>query len=150
MAPSTGDARRAVRLTFAYEPSGMRLIDRTALGKPAGPGDDPGAPWPDQAIGAELRTADQRATFRRLLPAGAIPADVEVFDPAIPGGVRRQPAPPPSGVFTVVVPDDGDATEVVLMAGPAAATTRIPPGGPATAGLASGPAVLGRFPFRER
>lgn len=140
----------AIRLTFAYDTAGVRLIDRTPVGKPVGATDDPGAASVGPGtLAAELRTADQRATFRRLLPAGAVPPDAEVFDPDVAGGVRRDPTPLPAGVFTVIVPDDQDAAEVVLIAAPAVAR-RLSTAGTAQADLSGGPVEIARFPFRDR
>lgn len=140
----------AVRLTFAYDASGIRLIDRTEVHKPAGPADEAPAPGAAASVRAELRTAADRTVFRRELPPEALPTDAEVFDPAAEGGVRRDPTPLPSGVFTVVVPVDDDAEEVVLVADRGLAPDL--PAGPSRPGAASaaGPSELGRFPLRER
>lgn len=135
----------AVRLTFAYDPSGIRLIDRTEVHKSAGASIDPGVSPPAGSIVAELRTNDDRPTFRRILPPDAVPSDVEVFDPGVPGGVRRHPTPPSSGVFTVVVPADAAADQVVLVGGAQAAPQVSAEEGDSE----RGPVVLARFSLQE-
>ena len=142
--------RRVVRLTFAFDEGGIRLIDRTPVEKRIPPSDDVVADPPPAALAAELRTSGDAPTFRRVLHE-AIPQDVEVFDPD--QGVSRHPVAPASGAFTVLVPDDEDASDVVLVAGVDAVPAQpgiegqrafraAPPGEPV-------PQELARFPFRE-
>ena len=111
---------RALRLSFAYDESGIRVIDRTPVDKRVPPSADEAASLPAAALCAELRTAEGQTTYRRVL-GNAIPLDIEVFDPDTERGVYRSPTPLPSGAFSVVVPDDGKAEQVVLLVGPAAA-----------------------------
>lgn len=138
-----------MRLTFAFDEDGIRLVDRTPVEKRIPPSDDVVDDPPPSALAAELRTAQDAATFRRVLH-DAIPQDVEVFDPV--EGVSRRPVAPASGSFTVLVPDDADAEDVVLVAGADAMPEQpgidsresfraAPPG-------ARVPHVLGRFSLR--
>ncbi|HKF00569.1 MAG TPA: hypothetical protein VKG45_16760 [Actinomycetes bacterium] len=113
--PETAGARApGVRLIFAYDADGIRLLARLPGPDAVPPGDDVDAEPPVTAIAAELRTAEDVPTFRRVVDA-AIPASVEVFDPDT--GPFLDPRPPSSGAFDVVVPDDERARQVVLLAG---------------------------------
>lgn len=148
---------RAVRLTLAYDDAGVRVIDRTPVDMPVPPsvpepesfrvaGPREASPLPAHAVVTELRTADDDTTYRQVVEH-AIPHDQEVFDPSVERGMRRHPVPPPSGVFTVIVPDDRAADAVVLLAHPAStgaerALT------PEAARQAAGPVELARFPLR--
>jgi hypothetical protein len=125
--PDPQDEPRSIRLTLAYDESGVRVIDRTPVTKPfppsvedvpaftAAPGGEP--QLPSHAVVTELRDAADDTTYRQIVEH-AIPDDVEVFEPGVERGVRRHPQPLPSGVFTVIVPDDERAESVVLLAGP--------------------------------
>lgn len=103
---------RAVRLTFSFGPDGVRLIDRQVIQKRVPPTDDQPPMLDARTVTAEVRTAADAPVYRRVLPH-ALPVDVEVFDSD--GTAHRDPTPPERGVFTVVVPDDPDATDVVLL-----------------------------------
>jgi hypothetical protein len=147
----------AIRLTVAYDDAGVRVIDRTPVDKPVPPGvEEPrsfragaaadGPQLPAHAVVTELRTAGDDTTYRQVVEH-AIPHDQEVFDPSVERGVRRHAVPPPSGVFTVIVPDDPAAEAVVLLAHPGStgaerALTR------EAARQATGPVELARFPLR--
>ena len=89
-------------------------------------------------MAAELRSATGAPSYRVLVPH-AIPADVEVFNPD--GTSHRDPTPPAQGVFTVLVPVDPDADEVVLLT-----RERQPTDQSAQAG--GRPVEYGRFPLR--
>jgi hypothetical protein len=146
----------AIRLTLAYDDTGVTVIDRTPVVKPVPPsvpepasfraaaaGDAP--PLPAHAVVAELRAADDTTTYRQVVEQ-AIPETREIFDPAFERGVRRSPFPPSSGVFTVIVPDDDRAETVVLLAGPR--STGAARALAAAAAPSAGPVELTRFPLR--
>ena len=107
---------RSLRLTFAYDDEGLRLVDRTrrlGVAPPTAPLDrDP----PPAAVVVEVRAEGGGALYRTLL-ADPIPQSLESFDPE--AGLRRHAHAPPSGGFSAVVPAPEDATEVVVWAGPA-------------------------------
>jgi hypothetical protein len=109
-----GRGTQGVRLIFAYDADGIRLLARLPGPDTVPPGDDVHAEPPATAIAAELRTAEDVPTFRRVVDE-AIPGSVEVFDPD--RGPFLDPRPPGSGAFDVVVPDDERARHVVLLAG---------------------------------
>ena len=125
--PSAQDDPRSIRLTLAYDESGVRIIDRTPVAKTAPPSAEAppaftaaqaGEPeLPGHAVVTELRDASDETTYRQVVEH-AIPQTVEVFEQGVERGVWRHPEPPPSGVFTVIVPDDERAESVVLLAGP--------------------------------
>ncbi len=148
----------AIRLTLAYDEAGIRVIDRTPVDKAVPPHDpqpasfrtaglsDAQASLPAHAVVTELRAADDTTTYRQVVEH-AIPHDQEVFDPSVERGMRRHAVPPPSGVFTVIVPDDRAAEAVVVLAEPtssgaerASALQKARP--------AAGPVELARFPLR--
>ena len=131
---------RAVRLTFSFGPEGVRLIDRQVIEKRVPPADAFPAELDATTLAAEVRSARGGPNFVRVIPQ-AIPVDVEVFDPS--GEVHRDPSPPERGVFTVIVPDDPDAVEIVLLA-------REPDRGPTrrTAQEGGRPVEYGRFSLR--
>jgi hypothetical protein len=112
--PQPGGGRTpGVRLVFAYDADGIRLLARLPGPGTVLPGDDVRAEPPATAIAAELRTAEDVPTFRRIVH-DAIPATVEAFGGGQP---FRHPGPRTSGAFDVVVPDDRRAHAVVLLAG---------------------------------
>jgi hypothetical protein len=141
--PGGQEEPRSIRLTYAYDESGVRIIDRTPVTKPVPPsvedrpaftptarGAEPALP--SHAVVAELRSGYDATTYRQIVE-NAIPNDVEVFEPGVERGARRHPVPLPKGVFTVIVPDDEQAESVVLLAGPGSrsadqALTAGPPG----------------------
>jgi len=157
--PSAGAAPRSIRLTLAYDESGIQVVDRTSVSKPVPPSAPPpasfgapvrgaAAPVPADAVVAELRTGDDATMYRQIVEH-AIPHDVEVFDPGVERGAYRHPVPPASGVFTVVVPDDAAAQDVVLIAGEAStAAVRTSAAPPARGGGHGGPVEVARFPLR--
>jgi hypothetical protein len=148
MSRAAGEVQQpgAVRLTFAYDTSGIRLVERTPVGKAAPPSEDPGTVAPEGVLTVELRTPGDAVTYRQALPRVMtqtieIPSDV-------PGGLQRVPNLLTSGAFTAVVPADETATEVVLTA----STEALPPG--LQAALAAPaprdrPVELGRFRLRD-
>src|SRR3712207_4713291 len=91
---------RSIRLTFAFDATGVRLVRRTPRDKPALPGDDVARPAHPSRVVAEVRTADGRTAFRRTMDAG-FGRRVEVFAPD--GLIRTVAAPRDSGVFSIVV-----------------------------------------------
>lgn len=149
MAPSSPEPPRprAVRLTFSYGPEGVHLIDRQTIEKRVAAGDDLPPELDATTVAAELRSSDETATFRRVVPQ-AIRRDVEVFDPDLPGGVRRDPSPPGRGVFTVLVPEAAAADHVVLLARPSADDLAESLGGRAMDEQGARPVEIGRFPMR--
>jgi hypothetical protein len=156
-APSDPDAPappRSIRLTLAYDESGVRVIDRTPVTKPVpasvpapppsgAPARGAAQPLPTHAVVAELRSDDDSTTYRQIVEH-AIPHDVEVFEPGVERGVRRHGVPLATGVFTVIVPDDEAASSVVVLAAP---QSRMAPPDADTRALA-GPVELTRFSLR--
>lgn len=149
MAQAPEGPSRAIRLTFSYGPDGVQLIARQTVAMQVPPSDDVAAAPPQAGLTAELRTTGDDTTFRRDLP-DAIPRDSEVFEPEEEGGMHRAPVAPQSGVFTVLVPDDESAEDLVLVLG----TTDVPPSiARAMEGRLEAEGAeaqeLARFPLRE-
>lgn len=114
----TGDRppTRSVRLTFAYDDDGLKLVDRTArrgAAPPTAPLDrDP----PPGAVVVEVQAEGGGALYRTLL-ADPIPQSLEAVD--ADGTLRRHAHAAPRGAFTAVVPAPAEATMLVVAAGPA-------------------------------
>lgn len=139
----------AVRLTFAYDASGVRLLSRTPVSKPAPPSERLEGPPAAAHVSVELRTSDDTPTYRQGLPA-AIPATVEV--PGGARGLKRVPNEMTEGAFATVVPADDAAVDVVLIGQAAGLPEALAPlaDGPPVAGApAGGPVELGRFRLRD-
>lgn len=105
---------RSLRLTFAYDETGIRLAGSNRRSKPALRGDDLSREAPVNAVTIELRTKDGSALHRRAL-RDPIPQSVEVTGDA--GKLQRIATPQPRGAFVVIVPDLDDATDIVIDAG---------------------------------
>ena len=133
---------RSVRLTFAFDESGLRLIDRTPRMKPAAPSDSITTEIPADAILLELQSQNDEVLYRKRL-RDPIPQDVEVFDPD--GGPERVAQPPRRGSFSVTVPTDRRARQVVIQAGAAVRIAQLP-----IEREEGAPFALGRFSFRGR
>jgi hypothetical protein len=149
MAQGPEGPTRAIRLIFSFGPEGVQLVSRQPVAMQVPPSDDVSGPAPMAGLAAELRTAGDDTTFRRYLTE-AIPLDSEVFNPEAEGGMHRAPVAPESGVFTVLVPDDDRAEDLVLLVGP----REVPP--PIAAAVEARleaepgrPVELGRFRLRE-
>jgi hypothetical protein len=106
---------RALRLTFTYSEGRIELVDSRPIRKRVPSPDAPGRIL-GNALLVQVLDADGETVFNRVV-LEPIPRDVEVFDPDFPRGVARAPIERPSGGFSVVVPDDDQAAEVVLMSG---------------------------------
>jgi hypothetical protein len=107
------EAPRALRLTFTYAEGRIELVDRRPIRKRVPSPDAPAGALGD-ALLVQVRDEEGEAVFNRVV-VEAIPRDIEVFDPDLPGGLARAAVERPSGVFNVLVPDDEKAAEVVLM-----------------------------------
>jgi hypothetical protein len=149
MAQGPEGPTRAIRLIFSFGPDGVQLVSRQPVAMQVPPSDDVSAPAPVAGLAAELRTREDETTFRRYL-SEAIPRDSEVFDPDAEGGMHRAPVAPESGVFTVLVPDDDRAEDLVLLVGPRDMPPAIAPAVEARVEAEPRqPLELGRFRLRE-
>lgn len=106
---------RSLRLTFAYDESGIRLAAWNRRSKPAPRGHDERVAAPRNGISVELRDDMGVPLFRRLL-AEPIAQTVEVVAEA--GHLQRLPIARPNGTFIVVVPNLIAAVEISIDAGP--------------------------------
>jgi hypothetical protein len=105
---------RAIRLTFSYTGSDIRLTAAQRLTLFVPPSDPLGPLEGQSGFWVEVRGPRDLPLFRRLMHPPIQP-DYEVF-PDKPGGqiVRSPRAAPPAGVFTVIVPDLPDAHYLVF------------------------------------
>jgi hypothetical protein len=127
--------QRAVRFVFAYDGDDVRLVSRQEIAALAPPTDRL-----DTAGGgffAELRDSGGALLYRRVIPP--IPRDVEVFDETPDRTMSRVPVEHPTGVFTVLVPQEPDADHLALLD-----TT-----GPSAGLEAAGAREVVRVPLRE-
>jgi hypothetical protein len=94
---------RAIRLTFSYQRNKIELTeaDRIAMNVP--PSDQIEATQSVTGFWLELRGADERTLFRRIMH-DPIPYDQEIFSDQS-GEIVRRPVASPYGIFTVVIPE---------------------------------------------
>lgn len=135
--PQEEQGRGAIRLTFAYEGDTVRLVSRRRVDMLVPPSDALSGFEGQQGFAAEVRLADGRLAYRRVL-ARPVPGDVEVFSGDPDEGIMRVPVERPEGVFVVVVPDLDQADHFAL-------TRTAPPAGAAAA--AAEPVELVRVPL---
>ena len=112
-----GDAEmrtRSLRLTFAYDESGIRLAAWHGRSKPAGRGQDERMAAPRNGISVELRDEAGVPLFRRLI-AEPIAQTVEVVSET--GHLQRLPIAMARGTFVAVVPNLPDAVEISIDSG---------------------------------
>jgi hypothetical protein len=105
---------RSLRYTLAYDEEGVRLLRRTPRTRTARPADDERRAARELAVTAELRDAEGRTLFRRVLE--------DPFPHALdfPTGEGYQSAEgPESGVITFVAPYDERYRELVVLGGSA-------------------------------
>jgi hypothetical protein len=105
----------SVRLTFAYDNGGLRLVSRTPRRKPPPPTAPLDREPPPNTVVVELRSQQDAVQYRQLL-TDPIPQSLEVIDPD--GQFRRVAYARPTGGFSVVVPRPAAAAVVVVLAGP--------------------------------
>jgi hypothetical protein len=105
----------SVRLTFAYDDAGLRLVSRTPRRKPPPPSAPLDREPPPNTAMVELRSRDDEVRYRQLL-TDPVPQSLEVLDPD--GRLRRVAYAHPTGSFSVVVPRPAAAAVVVVLAGP--------------------------------
>lgn len=107
---------RSVRLTFAYDDDGLRLVDRTPRRRPAPRSAPLDREPPPAAVVVEVRAQGGGPLYRVLL-ADPIPQTLEAT--GADGTLRRHPYVAPKGAFTAVVPAPTEATVLVVEAGAA-------------------------------
>ena len=107
------ESPRTLRLIFEYSDGQVRLLShqRVPMTCPAASGAAPQA-GRNGGFWIELRDDFGRVRFHRLLqhPLGD---SVELHEPN--GTIRRVFGPPSESVFMVLLPDDPEATSIVLM-----------------------------------
>ena len=115
--PSLPATRQALRLTFEFDGTEVKLIDIERLEKLVPPmiGDPPDE---GEHVGEwlQVRDGDDRPIFTRLLN-DPLRTRVEVHDPE--EGPHIVVGPPDRGTFDALVPDLPDAAYAVLFASPA-------------------------------
>ncbi|WP_171163536.1 hypothetical protein [Streptomyces sp. I05A-00742] len=114
----SGPGRRAaVRLIFEYAGPDIRLVSRQQV-EAAPPPSDPIEEERDvQGFWVELRDAEQRPLYRRVMHP-PVRHDAEVFSDDPERSIARVPVEEPRGAFAVLVPDLGDADHIALVSSP--------------------------------
>lgn len=118
----------ALRYTFAFDTTSLRMLRRLALDKQTVASLDWEAVAGESGFWVELRDASDQLLYRRVLDDPAYRLEGPIND----NGAMRAvpPAPGRTGTFSVVVPYTPDTTRLVIMASrppdaPAAAIVNI-------------------------
>lgn len=127
-AQSSSPPSYTLRLTFAYDPNGIKLIASQRVEMIAPPALAPRPQEGQAGYWVQAQDANGNLLYYRPLH-DPVHADLEVFsdDPAQP--ITRVPNPVLSGEFTVLVPDLPDAQVFVLHGPPAGPRIRVAPSG---------------------
>ena len=115
---SEGAAQRSLRLTIEYRGSDLSVVDRRSVEMLAPVSDAIRGYDGQSGFWYELRSSTGETVYRRVIH-NPIRADVEehTVEPTLM--TRRHAVAEPSGVFTVLVPDDPQAAKLVLFSSPA-------------------------------
>jgi hypothetical protein len=111
----TEEPSGAVRLIFLFDGDDIRLLSRQVVDVAVPPADPPKAS-PRRGFCVEVRSGSEDVLYRRVMTDPAH-IDPEVFSDG-GSGRGRSPESPPVGAFTVLVPNDGTASHVVLIGAP--------------------------------
>jgi hypothetical protein len=106
---------RAIRLLIEYDRWQLAVRDRWVMEKHVPPSDALGAAEAQSGFWFELRDANDRVLYRRVMD-NPIRADAEVHDPDV--GLYRQAVRDPKGVFAILVPDLPEAEEIAFFSSP--------------------------------
>jgi hypothetical protein len=109
--------QRALRLTFEYAGSEVRLVSRQRVAMLVPPPDPAGAEEEQAGFWYEVQDAQGRPIYRRRAP-NPVRTDVEVFSPDPNEPFTHVEMPEPRGVFTLLVPDLEGARTLALVGGP--------------------------------
>lgn len=112
MAESSSEA---LRLTFAFEPGGVRLRSSQRVTMRVGKTDPVSGYEGEAGMWCELRDSSDRVLFRRVLPDPRRPLEAFSDDPA--RSLSRAEESPASAVTVVLVPVDARAVRAALLEG---------------------------------
>ena len=113
------NANRAMRLSFAYEGSEVRLVEQQNLQKVTQPSDPIDTRQYRERSGfwVEIQDGQGQPLYRRIMDDHFEPSiEVRSQDPEYP--LERIPIDRPRGTFSVIVPAFPDADAVVLFGSP--------------------------------
>ena len=113
MAQSSPPPSYTLRLTFAYDENGIKLIGSQRVEMIAPPAVTPGPQEGQAGYWFEVRNAKADVLMHRPLH-DPVRTDFEVFSEDPAQSIVRVPNPNPSGQFTVLVPDLPDADSFAL------------------------------------
>lgn len=116
-AQSAPPPSRTLRLTFAYDENGIRLLRSQSVEMIAPPSVVPPPPKGQAGYWFEVRDAKGELVHHRPLH-DPVRNDLEVFSDDPKQSITRVPNPNPRGEFTVLVPDLPDAAALILMGPP--------------------------------
>jgi hypothetical protein len=105
------------RLVFFYEGDNVRLVSRQRVVMKVPPSDPPTLKGDQAGFWVEVRDSEERVLYRRVMP-NPIASGVEVRsdDPERPLSWRELKEP--RGSFTLLVPDIGATSSLVLLGSP--------------------------------
>jgi hypothetical protein len=107
----------AIRLTFSYDGRKVKLQSTQYLRMKAPPSDRVDEYEKQSGTWIELRDAEQRVLYRKVLH-DVMPTAMEAPSGDPVRTFTRVPAPSQKGVFSVVVPDLAQAAQVLLYSSP--------------------------------
>lgn len=108
---------RTLRLVFEYEGDHVRLISRDRVEMVTPPSDPIRGPEAASGFMAELRDADERGVYRKVMRNPMLRAvEVRSDDPERP--LEWQEMREPSGTFVMMMPDFDDAASLVFLSSP--------------------------------
>ena len=126
--PNRPTGNRAWRLTFEYEGDAVTLVDQEQVATLAPPDDAALLERGQAGFHVELRDAEGRPLYRRVLHA-PIRDSWEVFSPEPGAPIHQVPMDRPHGFFKVIVPDLEDGRSVVVIGPPSGAHMAAAPSG---------------------
>ncbi|CAM5370227.1 hypothetical protein [Streptomyces griseomycini] len=115
--PEPSEPPTTVRLIFEYEGTDIRLISRRRVAMMPPPSDPLREREDAQGFWVEVRDAQQRPLYRRVM-CDPVRRDVEVFSDEPEYSIARVPVDEPRGLFVVLVPDIANADHAALIRSP--------------------------------
>ena len=115
--PAEAAPKRALRLTFAYEGSTVRLVSSQTVDMILPPSHPLEAGKNETGFWFTLADAAGKPVYRRIIH-NPMPLDREVFSQGPQQSVHRLEAPKPNGSFVVLVPDVPQARTLMLFSHP--------------------------------
>lgn len=116
----TSGGAKAVRLTFAYDGSAVKLVSQERVEMTVPPSDPLKGVGKQKGFWAELRNKQDKTLYRQVIH-NPTRNDAEVFpdpDENPEQSISREAAPKRKGVFVVLVPDTNEGDSVTMCRSP--------------------------------